>query len=66
MRGICHTDHHLLAAGVRVNALAVFIALAFWTGGDRGAAFSLDRFLIVALVLKDHLMHGGFNAVAPD
>ena len=40
-----------------LNALAVFIALAFWTWlwGPMGA-FLASPLLIVALILKDHLM----------
>jgi predicted PurR-regulated permease PerM len=42
---------------IELNALAVFIALAFWTWlwGPMGAFLS-SPLLIVALVIKDHLL----------
>ncbi|MDP1883595.1 MAG: AI-2E family transporter, partial [Bradyrhizobium sp.] len=42
---------------LQLNALAVFIALAFWTWlwGPMGA-FLASPILIVGLVLKDHLL----------
>ncbi len=45
------------AAGSQLNALAVFIALAFWTWlwGPMGGFLS-SPLLIVALILKEHLM----------
>ncbi|MFX4427831.1 hypothetical protein ABTA68_19590, partial [Acinetobacter baumannii] len=38
-----------------LNALAVFMALAFWTWGPMGAFLS-SPLLIVALIIKEHLV----------
>jgi hypothetical protein len=46
-----------------LNALAVFIALAFWTWrGGPMALFLCSPLLIVALILKEHLMPVQFAA----
>ena len=50
---------------LQLNALAVFIALAFWTWlwGPMGAFLS-SPLLIVALIIKEHLMPDRFAAAA--
>ena len=50
---------------LELNALAVFIALAFWTWlwGPMGAFLS-SPLLIVALIVKEHLMPIRFAAAA--
>ena len=47
----------IIGRRLALNALAVFIALAFWTWlwGPMGAFLS-SPLLIVALILKEHLM----------
>jgi predicted PurR-regulated permease PerM len=48
----------IIGRRLALNALAVFLALAFWTWlwGPMGA-FLASPLLIVALILKEHLMH---------
>ena len=55
----------IIGRRLALNALAVFIALAFWTWlwGPMGAFLS-SPLLIVALILKEHLMPVEFAAVA--
>jgi predicted PurR-regulated permease PerM len=60
--GITFLEGHFVTPAIighrlALNALAVFIALAFWTWlwGPMGAFLS-SPLLIVALILKDHLM----------
>jgi predicted PurR-regulated permease PerM len=60
--GIAFLEGHfitptIIGRGLALNALAVFLALAFWTWlwGPIGA-FLASPLLIVALILKEHLM----------
>ena len=55
----------IIGRRLELNALAVFIALAFWTWlwGPMGGFLS-SPLLIVALILKDHLMPDDFAAAA--
>jgi predicted PurR-regulated permease PerM len=57
----------IIGRRLELNALAVFIALAFWTWlwGPMGGFLS-SPLLIVALVLKDHLMPGDSPQLPPD
>ena len=56
----------IIGRRLELNALAVFIALAFWTWlwGPMGGFLS-SPLLIVALILKEHLMPADFAATAP-
>ena len=55
----------IIGRRLELNALAVFIALAFWTWlwGPMGAFLS-SPLLIVALILKEHLMPVEFAATS--
>jgi predicted PurR-regulated permease PerM len=57
----------IIGRRLELNALAVFIALAFWTWlwGPMGGFLS-SPLLIVALVLKDHLMPAVAPQLPPD
>jgi predicted PurR-regulated permease PerM len=57
----------IIGRRLELNALAVFIALAFWTWlwGPMGGFLS-SPLLIVALVLKDHLMPADSPQLPPD
>jgi predicted PurR-regulated permease PerM len=70
--GIVFIEGHFVTPSIigrrlELNALAVFIALAFWTWlwGPMGGFLS-SPLLIVALVLKDHLMPADSPQLPPD
>lgn len=70
--GIIFLEGHFITPSIigrrlELNALAVFIALAFWTWlwGPMGGFLS-SPLLIVALVLKDHLMPEDSPQLPPD
>jgi predicted PurR-regulated permease PerM len=70
--GIIFLEGHFITPSIigrrlELNALAVFIALAFWTWlwGPMGGFLS-SPLLIVALVLKDHLMPADSPQLPPD
>ena len=57
----------IIGRRIELNALAVFIALAFWTWlwGPMGGFLS-SPLLIVALVLKEHLLPEESPQLPPD
>ncbi len=57
----------IIGRRLELNALAVFLALAFWTWlwGPMGA-FLASPLLIVAIILKDHLMPEDAPQLPPD
>ncbi|SDT40984.1 AI-2E family transporter [Bradyrhizobium canariense] len=70
--GITFMEGHFITPTIigrrlALNALAVFMALAFWTWlwGPMGGFLS-SPLLIVALVLKEHLMPGDAPQLPPD
>ena len=70
--GIIFLEGHFITPAIigrrlELNALAVFLALAFWTWlwGPMGGFLS-SPLLIVALVLKDHLMPADSPQLPPD
>jgi predicted PurR-regulated permease PerM len=70
--GIIFLEGHFITPTIigrrlELNALAVFLALAFWTWlwGPMGGFLS-SPLLIVALVLKDHLMPADSPQLPPD
>jgi predicted PurR-regulated permease PerM len=70
--GVTFLDGHfvtpmIIGRRLELNALAVFMALAFWTWlwGPMGGFLS-SPLLIVALVLKEHLMPADSPQLPPD